>query len=95
MLLPKKADTRNWQTLPHSIYYARLPLHEGENKINFGWRTSDRIADHPFTYQVKKGQTVFHTFSSLGGVLGITWEGLAEVSDGRAARGGAPGGCYG
>lgn len=61
----EKADTRNWQTLPHSIYYARLPLQEGENRINFRLETADRMADHPFTYQVKKGQTVFHTFSSL------------------------------
>jgi len=61
----EKADTRNWQTLPHSIYYARIPLHEGENKINFQLEASDRVADHSFTYQVKKGQTLFHTFSSL------------------------------
>jgi len=61
----EKADTRNWQTLPHSIYYARLPLHEGENRINFQLEASGRVADHPFTYEVKKGQTLFHTFSSL------------------------------
>ena len=24
--LTEKADTRNWQTLPHSIYYQRVPL---------------------------------------------------------------------
>src|SRR5258708_5456238 len=24
--LTEKADTRNWQTLPHSIYYSRIPL---------------------------------------------------------------------
>jgi len=27
------ADTRNWQSLPHSIYYARIPLKKGENTI--------------------------------------------------------------
>lgn len=61
----EKADTRNWQTLPHSIYYARLPLHEGENTVDFRLEASDRVADHRFTYQAKKGQTLFHTFSSL------------------------------
>lgn len=29
----EKADTRNWQTLPHTIYYTRIPLKKGENKI--------------------------------------------------------------
>jgi len=29
----EKADTRNWQSLPHTIYYTRVPLQKGENKI--------------------------------------------------------------
>ena len=29
----EKTDTRNWQTLPFSIYYARVPLKEGNNQI--------------------------------------------------------------
>ncbi len=29
----EKADTRNWQTLPNTIGYARMPLTEGDNKI--------------------------------------------------------------
>lgn len=29
----EKADTRNWQSLPHSIYYSRIPLKEGINKV--------------------------------------------------------------
>jgi hypothetical protein len=29
----EKADTRNWQSLPHTIYYARIPLQKGENTI--------------------------------------------------------------
>jgi hypothetical protein len=31
--LTEKADTRNWQTLPATIGYTRLPLKEGENKF--------------------------------------------------------------
>lgn len=31
--LSEKADTRNWQSLPSSIYYARIPLHAGANNI--------------------------------------------------------------
>ena len=29
----EKADTRNWQSLPQTIYYARIPLQKGENKL--------------------------------------------------------------
>lgn len=32
-LLVEKADTRNWQSLPAKIYYVRVPLQPGENKI--------------------------------------------------------------
>ena len=30
----EKADTRNWQSLPHTIYYTRVPLQKGENTIS-------------------------------------------------------------
>lgn len=29
----EKADTRNWQSLPHTIYYTRIPLQKGTNTI--------------------------------------------------------------
>ena len=29
----EKADTRNWQSLPHTIYYTRVPLKKGLNEI--------------------------------------------------------------
>lgn len=30
----EKADTRNWQSLPHTIYYTRVPLQKGVNTIS-------------------------------------------------------------
>jgi hypothetical protein len=64
--MTEKADTRNWQTLPHSIYYTRIPLTEGANEVKLTLTTADgQTTPHDFTYQVKKGQTLFHTFSSL------------------------------
>jgi hypothetical protein len=33
-LASEKADTRNWQTLPHTIYYTRIPLQKGANTVN-------------------------------------------------------------
>lgn len=62
--LTEKADTRNWQTLPHSIYYTRIPLKEGENHIRLSL-AADKKIPYDFNYQAKKGQTLFHTFSSL------------------------------
>lgn len=64
--ITEKADTRNWQTLPHSIYYSRVPLKEGKNTIQLELQPGEGVTvRHEFTYQVKKGETLFHTFSSL------------------------------
>lgn len=30
----EKADTRNWQSLPHTIYYLRIPLQKGDNNLS-------------------------------------------------------------
>ncbi|MBC9930020.1 COG3014 family protein [Chitinophaga qingshengii] len=40
-LLAEKADTRNWQSLPHSIYYSRIPLKKGDNKITLTLKGKD------------------------------------------------------
>jgi hypothetical protein len=64
--ITEKADTRNWQTLPHSIYYARVPLKEGMNDVKFILHSRDqKDSAYNFSYQAAKGQTLFHTFSSL------------------------------
>ena len=65
--MTEKADTRNWQTLPHSIYYSRIPLQEGKNELKlllYSGRNQDSTT-YNFTYQARKGETLFHTFSSL------------------------------
>ncbi|HEU4469504.1 MAG TPA: hypothetical protein VFR58_00350 [Flavisolibacter sp.] len=33
-LASEKADTRNWQSLPHTIYYTRVPLNKGLNTVS-------------------------------------------------------------
>jgi hypothetical protein len=64
--ITEKADTRNWQTLPHSIYYARVPLAQGKNVINLRLKAqSHEATEYQFTYEAKQGQILFHTFSSL------------------------------
>jgi uncharacterized protein len=63
--MTEKADTRNWQTLPHSIHYSRVLLHEGNNAIEFSIDPGGQAIDYKFSYNARKGQTLFHTFSSL------------------------------
>jgi uncharacterized protein len=64
--ITEKADTRNWQTLPHSIHYARVPLAEGKNVIRLRLKShAQEASEHQFTYEAKQGQILFHTFSSL------------------------------
>ncbi len=57
-LFSEKSDTRNWQTLPASIYYARIPLQRGKNEIQIKCRTVS-------------GQDQFHTIT-VEGTGGIT-----------------------
>lgn len=62
----EKADTRNWQTIPHSIYYSRVPMSVGENQVSLktiGPRGSTAVTD--FTFDVGRNETVFHMYHSL------------------------------
>lgn len=62
----EKADTRNWQTLPHSIYYQRVNLPADTHRIQL-------ITDGPnlasdtlnFKVDLKKDETIFRTYHSL------------------------------
>ena len=65
-VLTEAPDTRNWQTLPHSIYYARIPLEAGATSVTL--ETTDHTGarqKQTFTYDVKPGRTHFHTYTSL------------------------------
>jgi hypothetical protein len=69
--ITEKADTRNWQTLPHSIFYSRVPLRVGVNPIKFTLQSNNQQnIDYNYSYTAKKGETLFHTFSSLETVTG-------------------------
>lgn len=65
--ITEKADTRSWQTLPHSICYSRIPMHLGTNEVTLNLQSSDNDnpETHSFTYQIEKKGTAFHTFTSL------------------------------
>jgi hypothetical protein len=64
--ITEHADTRNWQTLPHTISYARIPLREGDNEVDFVlYEPGGGEFKHHFKYRAARHQTLFHTFSSL------------------------------
>lgn len=65
--LSEKSDTRNWQTLPYSISYARVPLEEGNNsvKLKVSSAKKGQEKEKSFQFDVKKGETKFHIHHNL------------------------------
>ncbi len=64
--ITEKADTRNWQTLPYSISYARVPLNEGINEISFKTYTrGPGVNEQVFKFEGTKGKTQFHTYHTI------------------------------
>ena len=62
----EKADTRNWQTIPHDIYYGRVPLNTGENTVTLKTISgSGATATQEFSFTASRGETLFHSFQSL------------------------------
>jgi len=66
-ILSEKADTRNWQTLPYSISYARIPLPEGSNTVQLKSYSPEksRESSETFQFEIKRGQTLFFMFHNL------------------------------
>jgi len=62
----EKADTRNWQTLPHSIYYQRLTLPVDTHRIQLVTKGQNIDTDTlSFKVNIEKNKTTFRTFHSL------------------------------
>jgi len=67
--LTEKTDTRNWQTLPNSIYYTRVPMQVGENTLDFtAYSSGFAPKKEIFKFNIVKGKTMFFTYSSLESV---------------------------
>lgn len=63
--LTEKADTRNWQTLPYSISYTRVPLNKGTNQLDLNVKGAQDRQVINLSFEAKKGQTQFFTYHSL------------------------------
>lgn len=59
----EKADTRNWQSLPATISYARIPLQEGENQFTIKKYGPEGIVDtDTITIPFKKGLQIVNYY---------------------------------
>jgi tetratricopeptide (TPR) repeat protein len=63
-LISEKADTRNWQSLPAEISYARIPLQKGENTITLNLKGTK--GDEVRTIHINgTGRMQFYNYSTL------------------------------
>ena len=63
----ESADTRNWQTIPHSIYYKRVPVEAGKQTVEFSmYSNSGKPETHYLDIDIKEGETIIYPFYSLG-----------------------------
>lgn len=65
----EKADTRNWQTLPNSIHYSRVPLNIGQNKMSFSTSSNGDFENskviEEFDFFLEEKGHVFHIYSNM------------------------------
>lgn len=62
----EKADTRNWQTLPYTVSYRRIPLQNQENKMVLNCYSSrGGKMSQEFTFIGKPKKTDFFVYSTL------------------------------
>lgn len=62
----ESADTRNWQTIPRTISYVRVPIPKGDTKVNMVMRGKGVSDDtHVIEVDAKKGQTIIYPFYSM------------------------------
>jgi len=65
----EKADTRNWQTLPHSIYYTRLRLPAGMHNISLATSGGQHAEETKLDIEIRENRTTFYVYQSLESYL--------------------------
>lgn len=69
----ESADTRNWQTLPHSIYYTRIPLSVGEHELKMHLKSvGGEIVEHIIDVNINRGQTLVYPVNTMATTLKIS-----------------------
>jgi hypothetical protein len=63
----ESADTRNWQTHPHSIFYKRVPVAAGKQILEFEMMGDGvKPERHVIEFDIRQGETLIYPFHSLG-----------------------------
>ncbi len=62
--MTEKADTRNWQSLPYSVSYVRIPLPPGHRTLNLHF-SGHNSAQHQIQVNIQPGQTSFFTYHTM------------------------------
>jgi uncharacterized protein len=71
----EKADTRNWQTLPHTIHYRRVPLNQGTNELTLEMRSkSGGVGTTNFTFEGGKDKLYIQPYHSLEHFPAAPWD---------------------
>jgi hypothetical protein len=64
--ITEQADTRNWQTLPHAIHYAKVPVEPGEQTVQLVLTKPDGGEQtYDFTYNLAPGEMQFEHFHTV------------------------------
>ena len=64
--LTEQADTRNWQTLPHAIHYAKVPLKPGKQTVKLALKEpKGQTKTYEFHYNLEAGEMRFEHFHTL------------------------------
>ncbi len=65
--IAEQADTRNWQTLPHSIYYTRMPLPPGQQRLELELILPNGNTARTLSLEteIRQGRTTFMNFHTL------------------------------
>ena len=68
--LTERADTRNWQTLPHTVYYTRVKLPEGNHKVQLVASSAKTQVSRSFdfNFDIKNNRTTFHSYQTLDNI---------------------------
>jgi hypothetical protein len=64
--MSESADTRNWQTLPHSIFYSRIPMETGQHKLKMQLSIGKNPPiEHPIEVNIRQGQTLVYPINTM------------------------------
>ncbi len=63
--LTEKADTRNWQTLPYAIFYARIPLDRTADTVRLKIRNASQEQEQVFRFPDDGRKSMFFVYSTL------------------------------